>query len=246
MLVRTTNSCRMGCSHCLVEASPTGEHMPFEVFKEALKFSVAYDPYLLFISGGEPTDHPDFLEFLGFAKHYITQGRVGMVLVASNGMFLEDRSYTEKILKIGIPFQITNDVRFYPKRIKKKSHRLLTFEDNLRLVSPMGRAVTNNLKINRQSPLCFNLRSLCHNYQDFNLAVKHLRSIGKMCIPSVNVDGSVVAGEAPSCYKIGTIESSNEEITKNILNMKCGKCGLQNNLQEKYQDLWEEMEDSND
>lgn len=243
MLVRITNSCRMGCSHCMVEASPSGKHMPLETFREALKFSTAYDPFLLFISGGEPTDHPEFLEFLGFAKHYMTQGRVQMVLIASNGMFLEDKPYTKEILKMGIPFQITNDSRYYPKKICKEPHKLLVFEDNLRLVSPMGRAVTNNIKIDLQYPLCFNLRSLCNNYRDFNFAVKHLRTIAKMCIPSINVDGAVVAGEAPSCYKIGTVESSNEEITENILKMKCGKCGLQNNLKGKYQDLWEEMED---
>jgi hypothetical protein len=232
----------MGCSHCMVEATPDGEHMLRDTYDKALDFNICYDPSLIFLSGGEPTDHPTFLEYLWLARRYRSLGKVLYVLVASNGMFLEDESYTKEIIKMGIPFQITNDPRFYPKEIKKIDHPLFTYEDTLRLVSPMGRALSNKLDTARQTPLCFNLRSLCRNYQDFGKAVSHLRSIIKMCAPSVNVDGSLVAGEAPGCYKIGTIESTPEEIIYNMNRMKCGKCLLYKNLTGVYQDLWEDME----
>jgi hypothetical protein len=232
----------MGCSHCMIEATPTGSHMPIEIYEKTLAFNVKYDPSLIFISGGEPTDHPQFLEYLNIAKSYLEKRKVLYVLVASNGMFLENESYTKEIIKIGVPFQITNDPRFYPQRIKKIEHPLFAYEDALRLVTPIGRAVTNNLETARQTPLCFNLRSLCRNYQNFNLALSHLRGISKMCSPSINVDGALVAGEASGCYKIGTVESSNEEITSNLKSMKCGKCLLHRNLTGIYKNLWEEME----
>ena len=63
-----------------------------------------------------------------------------------------------------------------------------------------------------------------------------------MCTPSINVDGSVVAGEAPSCYKIGDIKSTNEELTQNLNNMKCGKCGLYKNLEGRYAAQWNFLE----
>lgn len=242
MLIRITNSCRMGCSHCMIESTPTGSHMPIEVYEKAISFNVNYDPSLIFISGGEPTDHPQFLEYLSIAKSYLEKRKVLYVLVASNGMFLEDESYTKEIIKIGVPFQITNDPRFYPKRINKVEHPLFAYEDTLRLVTPLGRAITNKIETARQTPLCFNLRSLCKRYQNFSQTVTHLRSLFKMCSPSINIDGSLVAGEASGCYKIGTIESSSEEITNNLNNMKCSKCLLHKNLTGIYKDLWEDME----
>jgi hypothetical protein len=226
----------------MVEATPDGDRMLRETYDKTLEFSACYDPALIFLSGGEPTDHPVFLEYLWLAKRYLDMGKVLYVLVASNGMFLEDESYTKEIIKMGVPFQITHDPRFYPKEIKKIDHPLFMYEDTLRLVSPMGRAIPNNLATSRQSPLCFNLRSLCNNYQDFGKAVSHLRSILKMCVPSINVDGSVVAGESPSCYKIGTVDSTPEDIVHNMNNMKCGKCLLYKNLTGIHKDLWEKME----
>ncbi len=242
MLIRITNSCNMGCSHCMVEATPDGDHMSTQTFIDAIDFSVKYDPYLIFISGGEPTNHPHFLTLLKHAKVYQDYGKVATVLVASNGMFLEDEIYTKEILKIGIPFQITNDPNYYPYEIKKVEHKLLTYENTIRLLTPIGRAATNNLPTKRQGPLCFNLRSFCKNHNSFNLAVGHLRSMIKMCTPSINTDGSVVAGEAPSCYKIGTVKSTNEELTHNLNNMKCGKCGLYKTLEGKFAAHWNDME----
>jgi hypothetical protein len=80
------------------------------------------------------------------------------------------------------------------------------------------------------SPLCYNLRSAVHTTGDFATAIALLRSMRKMCIPSVNVDGSISAGETNFCHIIGNVDSSNEEITKRILKMKCNNCGLEENL----------------
>lgn len=231
----------MNCSHCMIESIPNGNHMPIETYEKAIAFNVSYDPSLIFLSGGEPTDHPQFLEYLSMAKSYLSKGKVFYVLVASNGMFLEDEAYTKEIIKIGVPFQITNDPRFYPKRIRRIEHPLFAYEEALRIVTPIGRAITSSIETSRQTPLCFNLRSLCKSYQNFSNALMHLRSISKMCIPSINADGSLVAGEASSCYKIGTVESTLEEITCNIHNMKCGKCLLYQNLTGVHKKHWENL-----
>ena len=242
MLIRITNSCRMGCSHCMIDSTPSGTHMNPDVYGEALEFTSKYDPSLIFLSGGEPTDHPQFLDYLQQAKWYMSKGKVLYVLVASNGMFLENESYTQEILKIGVPFQITNDPRFYPKRINKKEHMLLNYEDTIRLVTPMGRALTNKIPSTRQSPMCFNLRSVCRNFDNLKGALTHLRSAGKMCSPSINVSGRIVAGESKSCFMIGNVRNTEEIILNNISNIQCGRCGLQENLTGIHKTLWEDME----
>jgi hypothetical protein len=67
--------------------------------------------------------------------------------------------------------------------------------------------------------------------RDFSEAILSLRMSGKMCTPSIDVHGNVLAGESRFCHKIGTVESSEEELLENLLTMECNKCGLEDNLQ---------------
>jgi hypothetical protein len=240
MLIRITNHCTMGCNHCMIDATPEGKHMDKKTFEDALQFNTKFDPYTLLITGGEPTDHPQFLEFIKIVKSY--DKKILVIFVTSNGLFLFNEKYTEEITRLGIGFQITNDPTYYPKPIKKIFNDLFKYEDKLRIISPFGRALTNNIKISPIAPTCFNIRSICSKSSSFVQSIRFLREIQKICTPSINIDGSIVAGEAPSCYKIGTIYSSDEEILYNINNMKCGRCKAYKNLTGKYEDLWDEME----
>jgi hypothetical protein len=226
----------------MINSTPDGEHMNIETFRKALELTLRIDPSLIFISGGEPTDHPQFLHFAEVAKEYAKQTSTGKVLVGSNGMFLDDESYTKRILDTGVSFQITNDPRFYPKRIKEIEHPSIIYEEQIRLVSPFGRALTNNIASQKQGPMCFNLRSLCLHYGALGLALIHLRYLIKVCTPSINIDGSIVAGESSSCCKIGDVGSTDEELLKNIRTMKCGKCGLHKGLTGAYADQWNKFE----
>jgi MoaA/NifB/PqqE/SkfB family radical SAM enzyme len=229
MLVRITNSCRMGCSHCMIDATSEGQHMSIEMFGRVLEFIKKNNFMAVMISGGEPLDHPDFFTIANMAKE---SGLVSLIL--SNGMFLEDAELRDKVLSLGMSIQVTNDERFYPKRISIFEHSLIAYEDHIRMVSPIGRAKTNKIKADRGSPLCFNLRSLTRNFKVFNKAVLYLRTAGKMCTPSINVDGSISAGESSLCHHVGTIDSSEQELVDNISNMRCNKCGLEDNLEPAY------------
>ena len=40
MLVEVTYACKMGCTHCLSDCKPDGEHMTLEVFEDVLKFMI--------------------------------------------------------------------------------------------------------------------------------------------------------------------------------------------------------------
>lgn len=232
----------MECLHCYLNASPTGKHMKRSTFLKAIDFSAKYDHISLLLSGGEPSDHPLFLEFLEIAHDYKKRDKIILVSILSNGMFLEDERYTKEILKFNFPIQITNDPRYYPKRIKKINDPNIAYEDHVRFISPSKKAAKNNIPINRQSPLCFNFRSTIFSLQDIIPAIATLRYKLKFCTPSININGDVVAGEFDYCYKIGTVESNKDELLNNIKNMSCGKCGLHKNLTGKYAELWNSME----
>lgn len=229
MLVRITNRCRMGCSHCMVEAGPDGDHMSLETFKKVVDLIERHDLMLLMISGGEPLEHPQFFEMIKLARS------LPVKMILSNGMFLEDESLRDRVLALDLPVQITNDPRFYPRRVPIIQHPNVMYEDHIRTITALGRAVENDIpNTNRIAPMCFNLRSIVRQFRTFWPAVLQLRTMQKMCSPSINVDGSIVCGEAPSCFKIGTIESSDEELVQNLLSMDCNQCGMESQLEDRY------------
>lgn len=221
MLVRITNHCDMGCPHCMVEASPDGQHMTMGTFEKVIPFVLSVDWPIIMLSGGEPTDHPDLLQMIDKA---IAAGLKTLVL--SNGKFVEDESLTKELLSRDVMVQVTNDPEFYPRAYPKVDHPKVTNIDKLILLSPFGRAVENKIECGRQSPLCFNLRSATRAKRDLREGISLIRERGKMCTPSVNIDGSVSAGESPTCSTIGTVEDSNARLTNSVCQMRCSRCGL--------------------
>lgn len=239
MLLRITDYCTMGCNHCMINANVDGYHMGIDTYRNSLKFIRRYEPSIL-ISGGEPTEHPRFIEYviLALEMNFPKDG----IIILSNGMFLNDDNYTRKILDMGIKIQITNDPRYYPKRVEKINHPLITYEDKLRQISPFGRALENNIPITQQYPGCFNLRSVAGSSSTFEETIRTLRLVAnRFCTPSINIDGFISAGETPFCRHIGTIYSSGHDLMINLKRLLCDQCGLDQNLTGEFKTKWDTL-----
>jgi hypothetical protein len=209
------------------DALPDGEDMSIQTFLKARDFieKTYLTLKVAMISGGEPTGHPMLLDMIQILNGWY-------VIVLSNGLlFSENPELARRLLEMDITLQIYNDPRYYPIKVTPFEHPKIVFGNEINLMSPFGRAVKNGFKSTRQSPLCFNLRSSARTLKNFSEAVLSLRLSGKMCSPSIDVHGNVLAGESRFCHKIGTVESSEEELLENLLSMKCNKCGLEDNLQ---------------
>lgn len=231
MLVRITNSCRMGCPHCLVDAKPDGKHMTIETFKQALLFASYHGYGILILSGGEPTDHPDITHLLDLAA--VRRMHVSLL---SNGQFLyEDPGRREYILNAVDMVQVTNDPRYYPVTLQRYDDPKVKWETRVQQMVPLGRAKTNNLPTDRFSPSCFNLRSATRQLNSFSHAIAVLRSRGKLCTPSINIDGTLAAGETTFCSTVGTVWDDELKIRNHIRDLRCDRCGLLRNLPEQYQ-----------
>jgi hypothetical protein len=195
---------------------------------------------ILIITGGEPTEHPEFIGFLEKAERFYPDRR--SVLILSNGSFLEDDNYTERILGFGYNIQVTNDDRFYPKRIKKKNYTHIEYIDRIQQVSPFGRALDNGIPVNQKYPACFNLRSFARHSMTFCNIIFNLRTtMKKFCTPSINTDGSFAAGETPFCRRFGTVNSTDEELLNNLKSISCNNCGLYKNLKGAFAEKWKEL-----
>ena len=241
MLIKITNKCSMGCGHCMEDSTVAGAHMDAVTFAAALDFTerverAAYQagcPRLVLLSGGECTEHPDFSAMLDE-----TLARDFQVLLITNGMWLADEALRGDILRPerkGLLVQVVNDPRFYPKAPPRWEDPRITYADHVPMLISLGRAARRRPKSNdppaRKYPASYNLRALVREGRSFVAAIQFLRALGKECAPAVNDDGSVVAGETRSCWKIGSVRSADEELTEGVLRMgSCDRCGLERNL----------------
>jgi len=235
VLIRITNRCYSGCPHCMIDASgPTGEHMSMETFEEAMGFVHRTGTRVLLVSGGEPFEHPQVFEMVERLKAFAMENII-MVAFISNGHFIFDEEKLAKVRQTDIGVQVTCDPRYYPRLLLREwfLDEQFTFEDRLRLIFPCRRTREAGIVATKSAPNCFNLRSATrsHGFMDGSAL---LTMQGRVCAPSINVDGTVRAGEADTCHQIGTVRSTVEEINDAILMMRCGKCGLGADLGERY------------
>lgn len=223
MLIRITEKCDMGCFHCMVDATPEGQHMTLKTYDNVLSYLVQLKMPFIMLTGGEPTQNPYIIEMINKAKLADLKP-----LLLSNGTFLENNELKEKIIKTGIDVQITNDPRYYPRKIPIVENSNFSYEHQLRVISPFHRALKNNIPITSKAPGCFNLRSMCRNSDSNSLpmAMMGLGIIGKMCTPSVNIDGSISAGESNDCNIVGHVTDDLSIIFNRLCSMRCDKCGL--------------------
>lgn len=248
MLIKITNKCHRGCSHCLENSTPKGEHMSAEVFDKALRFARRVErlahqggyPPMLILTGGEATDHPDFLAWL---ERVMKEGWLTFVL--THGMWMTDKEKLAAVLRpewSNLRLQVAYDPRFYPGDPPPKvdDPRVMYVNNPLALL-PLGRAkdrasVLSKGVATRKAPSSFNLRSIVRHQRDFvqGLAIHRIRAVNGglsgHCSPAISHTGEVTAGESNECFVIGTVDSTDEELTRAVMGMQCNRCGLVTNL----------------
>ena len=127
-----TNQCGAGCRHCMQDSRPNiGQHMPVERVIRAMDWVAGIMAPLnaqehvvdqIIISGGEPTEHPDFFTILDHACRTFRY-----VNLCSNGLMLDNAGFRQELMRRvdgtsgssrpgQLRVQITWDRRFYPKR----------------------------------------------------------------------------------------------------------------------------------
>jgi hypothetical protein len=237
MLLRITDRCHGHCSHCMIQgSSPKGEHMSMDTFNRALGFVRRTQTKVLLVSGGEPFEHPRVFDMAERLKQVALED-ILFVSFASNGHFCFDDDKMRKVEAMGIGVQVTCDHRYYSKLVPRErfTSEQFFFEDTLRTIFPCERSQASGIATNRQSPTCFNLRSATRSL-GYIVGTSMLALKGRVCTPAINIDGSVVAGEADTCHKLGTVDMSLEELHDSICNMRCNRCGLGDNLSQMHLD----------
>jgi hypothetical protein len=135
---------------------------------------------------------------------------------------------------------VTNDVRFYPRRVPRVDDSRITYVDALHHLVTLGRAARKK-NLNREglaeakAPTSFNLRSITRSLGSVEKAIMVLRArsmagMSGNCTPNIDEQGNVLAGETRFCFRIGTVDSTTAEVTRALVEMRCNECGLVDNL----------------
>lgn len=257
MLIKITDKCSMGCTHCLSDCKPEGKHMTFETFQQAIKFNFdrAGDSPIL-ISGGEPTEHPEFEKFIGYLLMYkrLEEARIlkklAPITVTTNGLWLTENMEFVKYLEKSsfyndIMFQVVIDDRYYPIHVNEKilsSSKLIVIGHDVPAIYPQGRALQNNIPTERKSSNCFNVRAIAKQIESPTLekiiSMQAMR--GHMCTPHIDIDGNIKLGESRLCPVCSSIYKTDEEIVNDIVRFQCHQCDFINkNLPPLYRQFVE-------
>lgn len=191
MLLKITEKCSLGCTHCLNRATENGKHMTFETLKQSLDFLESNDlmNYLI-VTGGEPTEHPEFEKFIKYivmrAKNYMKNLSKShnygfcFITITTNGFWcLENPEIAKELISlsninVNVSFQVSTDSRFYPKPLLNTTKRLwrepgfILCDNCVESINPIGRARDNNIPYNRISSSCFNIRAITRQFYDLN------------------------------------------------------------------------------
>ena len=242
MLIKVTNQCGMRCTHCMEGSVPRAPHMTLEMFERALDLTFrleclahSFGYKLVLLSGGECTENPEIVRMIQRVYDVGLQP-----ILITNGMWLNNPELRSELLGRfpTLAVQVTNDPRFYPVAPPRVDDPRLIYVDSLSITVPMGRFTkqTHPDLPERNSPSSYNFRALTRATGDVRVAIATLRQravsgLSGHCAPSITHEGHFVAGEVRFCHKLGTVDSTVEEITANALRMgSCNKCTLENKL----------------
>lgn len=244
MLLKITEHCSMGCSHCLSDCTENNKFMDEIILDQSIEFIKSHSSGLVsvVVSGGEPTEHPEFVKYLDKLVTELKNYPHISIIVTSNGLWMTKHIHEFESIRDKFSYnncgkfvlwQVTNDPKYYPidlykvninNLMKLKSMKNVCFERKIGWIYPQGRAEYNDLDYTTRAPKCFNIRSAALHMESFTDLLIFLSTRNFNCIPCIEYDGTLKLGESYLCKPCSNVWSSDMEIMESIRSFKCCKC----------------------
>ena len=96
--ISVTGLCNDNCRFCLDKDRPDMYHHDIKKVKKEIKKSRDDGATKLILSGGEPTIHPNIIDFVRYAKEL----KYNKIQVITNGRMFSNKEWTDKILEAGL------------------------------------------------------------------------------------------------------------------------------------------------
>lgn len=244
MIINITQHCTLRCPHCMQNAGPERkEMMSKEMFIQALQFAKNISSRVVMISGGEPTSHPEFFDFLKL----LVESCFISVSVLSNGTFLKDHAFAERFAKMvskrsGFCLQISSFKGLYANydEVHKPNLKALRLFGINAVVcdkpgeiqmKPLGRACSgkwyDEAKHINGFPSCINSSLILAQTKDIQLFEigSLMERYHHFCVPIVSWNGSIRLGESEQCKVVANISEPLSVINQKLCSFRpCGGC----------------------
>jgi len=243
MIIELTRTCRVGCTHCFVNANAKDKHMTIETFEKTVAFINNIKPLVVQITGGDFTEHPHFRKYVRYLLDNI--GNI-VVILQSSGSFIQDADKTDKVKSLlkdpKVKFlQVRTHPIYYPNYdfimknrdvLESLSPKVAVYDDEIKLVR-LGRAKNLINEPSKYKPMCSSFFSVCKSPAIYSLsdAIRTLHMHGKLCKPKISYTGFIHTGETDTCIQVGHVSDDLTQIYQNVLkSIPCDKCGQVKNL----------------
>lgn len=241
MLFHITEHCSLGCPHCFISSVPDGRHADFKVVERFVKFVKEMGAYNIVISGGEPTEHPNFFEYMDYICRYLDDR---IIVLVTNGRFMTNAEDSMAMIGLQKKYKFSIQIsacQVHPKQentihlYNQLQHLFLPNHvfliDEILHIKNLGRAKGKDWsQYNKYRPLgtmCFNYLSVSRQSRSFSEAIGIIETnlIYCFCKPLIDYQGILHPGESIFCQSLGSIFDSDKEILDKFKNAElCGLC----------------------
>lgn len=244
MLIKLTDRCSMMCPHCMEDARPDGEAMiSREVLARAVTFGRSLGCRVFTLSGGEPTEHPNFRNLCAYLDGRL-RAMNGMFTICSNGMWLKDKDKTDDVkavlrLPTCMGMQVYTHRRWYREYDYVMAHRSdyeaiekVKFDpDDTIWMQDLGRArhsedAQREVAASPYFMSCLNATLVARQAEQPQMFGSMLEMRGQFCRPQVDALGGVHLSESRLCLSVGNVVSDDpEQIYQRMRRQQpCGQC----------------------
>ena len=248
MLIQITNTCHMGCSHCMQESSPEPMHMERGTWLQALSVARLSRANVLLISGGEPTSHPQWMQMLEEACKF------PCVALITNGSWLHNDTVVEWMRGMlrkykNLSVQITSVEGIYPmydmvvSGYKSANLPRTSLETGQLNILALGRASRNEpyrtmAKSSLGTTSCFS-SALVAAQIPYLQSIQNMELRGKFCHPLIDWQGKMHWSESWKCPSFADVHDTFVEIQRKACEWRpCLRCQdsdkLRNNNSTQY------------
>ena len=249
MLIMLTTRCHMDCPHCMQEANANGRHMTDETFEQVLQFATEAQPLVINISGGEPTEHP---QWVAYTRRLLGLKSVMVTSILTNGAWIEDAKQRIAMARLireqkgRLKVQVYSNPLYYQDHDWTVAHEAQyrsigctpNFTDPILNMQDLGRARKNCQDITAASdyvPSCINSHLIA--MQATSLHHFFLMSVqaAKFCRPLIDPDGGIHMSESWLCPTVAHVSDGPQEAFRKMRQSRpCRGCRLYKNFEQLH------------
>lgn len=245
MLIMLTNRCHMGCTHCMQDATASGRLMTRETFDQVLAFVGEAAPWVVNVTGGEPTEHP---EWDRWTRELLQVKSVKVLSILTNGAWIEDQKERLKMARLireakgRVKVQVYSHPAYYPDHEWTVEHEQQyrsigcspNFTDPI-FMQDLGRARKNCQKETAESdhvPSCINSHLLAVQARSMQQFLMMAIQAGKFCRPLIDQDGGIHMSESWLCPTVAHVKNGVAEAFRKMRESRpCRGCRLYQNFE---------------